>query len=274
MTVFTGYAIQRERREEIRSTAINLPFTVRDYTPPEEIDPRQLVRHDLQGNMGSCGGFGSTNCGERLFIYAMGESKYSAERQFSPLFQYLEAQRFDDLIGRDDGSTIAGHLRAAREVGYCPLRLCPYVTPYPRNARSLITAEMRKAAEPYRIQSHTWCESYDDCFNYLASRVGTLLFGTSWNDSFYAPNGQLERVRFTRFDGGHAYAVLGYSKRKDSRGRNYLWRLNSHQDSYTEISPAAIDQMCAHPYTAIVGMSDLSTPRPRNVDFSKESVIG
>jgi hypothetical protein len=118
-------------------------------------------------------------------------------------------------------------------------------------------------------------KSYADIFNYLASGQGAVYPGTAWNNSFYASNGVLERVSFTARDGGHAYAFLGYSQRKDSQGRNYIWRKNSHSnDNWTEVSPYVIDQLCGHQYSAIVGMSDLQTPKPRTVDFTKESVLG
>lgn len=271
---FTGYAIELERRDEIRSYATPMLFTSSDFKAPEEVDPRKLVRHDQQFDMGSCGGFGNTGVGEILYAYASGEKQWRPDRQFSPLFAYLEAQRFDGLIGADKGSTISGHLKVAREIGYCPESVLPYRTPYPRNARSLITAAMRQAAAPFKVRSHTWLDGYTPIFNYLAARIGGCLVGTPWNDSFYAPNGVLERISFTRRDGGHAYSFLGYSKRKDSRGRNYLWRLNSHKDSFIEVAPSVVDQLCGHEYTSVVGMSDLSIPEPRNVDFSKESVIG
>lgn len=271
---FTGYPIELERRDEIESTSTPILFTSSDFKAPEEIDPRKLVRHDKQFNMGACGGFGNTGVGELLWAYASGAKEWKADRQFSQLFAYLEAQRFDGLIGVDRGSTIAGGLKVAREVGYLPHDGLPYRTPYPRNARSLVTAAMRTNAAVFRVRSHTWLKGYQAGFDYLASGVGGIFVGTAWNDSFYAPNGVLERVRFTRADGGHAYSFLGYSRRKDSRGRNYWWRLNSHNDSFVEVAPSVIDQLFAHDWTAMVGMSDLTTPEPRNVDFSKESVIG
>ena len=269
---FTGYDCAIENRDEIRATSIELGFRVGDYEAPEEIDFRKLIRHDKQFNMGSCGGFGNTSCGEGLWALVNGEM--SDDRQFAPTFSYLEAQRLDGLLGVDKGSTISSGLKISKEIGYLALKHLPYSTPYPRNAKTLITDEMRTLASPFKVRSSTWLDSYDDIKNYFASGVGLGFAGTPWNDSFYGRNGVVDSIGFTRLDGGHAYCFAGYSKRKDAKGRNYLWRLNSHNDSWTEIAPSVIDQLCRHEYTTIVGVSDLSTPGPRAVSWMKDRPLG
>ena len=268
---FTGYPIELENRDEIANTATPMLFTMRDFQAPEEIDPRPLVRHDKQGNMGSCQGFSLTNSGE--YLWALHAGSMSNDRQFSPLFAYLESQRLDGLLGRDRGSTISSGLKIARDVGFLRASELAYSTPYPSNAQSLITDAMRSKAAEFKIRSHTWLESYDAIFQYLASGSGAVHTGTLWNDSFYSQSGVLESVSL-RGGGGHATAWLGYSKRKDSRGRNYLWRLNSHQDSWTEIAPSVIDALCRHQYTSIVGISDLTTPGPRKIKWTESRPLG
>ena len=270
---FTGYNPELERIDEIRATATPFDVTYGDYDAPEEIDPRGLIRHDKQFNMGSCAGFSVTSNGEYIGTRLQGWKEHNHDFQFSQLFAYLETQRIDGLLGRDVGSTIAGGLRVAREIGFLPLADLPYRTPYPNDARTLVTEAMRSKAGSSKIGSHSWLKSYDDIFNYLASNTGSCHTGTVWNDSFYAANGVLERISLSN-GGGHSTCWAGYSKRKDARGRNYLWRMNSHNDSWTEIAPSVIDALCSHQYTSIVGMSDLTVPKPRKIDFSKTSIIG
>lgn len=270
---FTGYNPEIERVDEIRESATPFDITYGDYDAPEEVDPRGKIRHDKQFDMGSCAGFSLTNSGELIYLYSQGWQQYTTEGQFSQLFAYLETQRIDGLLGRDVGSTIAGGLRVAREIGFLPLSELPYRTPYPSNARTLITPTMRAKAGALKIKSHSWLRSYDDIFNYLASGVGAVHTGTVWNNSFYAANGVLERISLTN-GGGHATCWAGYSKRKDSRGRNFIWRLNSHNDSWVEIAPSVIDALFSHQHTSIVGISDLSVPKPRKFDFSKQSILG
>lgn len=270
---FTGYNPEIERVDEIRESATPFSITYGDYDAPEEVDPRGKIRHDKQFDMGSCAGFSLTNGGELIYLYSQGWQQYTTEGQFSQLFAYLETQRIDGLLGRDVGSTIAGGLKVAREIGFLPLSELPYKTPYPSNARTLITSAMRAKAGALKIGSHSWLKSYDDIFNYLASGVGAVHTGTVWNNSFYAANGVLERISLAN-GGGHATCWAGYSKRKDSRGRNYIWRLNSHNDAWVEIAPSVIDALFSHPHTSIVGISDLSVPKPRKFDFSKQSILG
>jgi hypothetical protein len=271
---FSGYDPTIENRDEIRATSIELGFRVGDYEAPEEIDFRKLIRHDDQGRMNSCGAFGNTNCGEGL--WALSHGAISEERQFSPTFSYIETQRRDGngLFGVDRGSTVSGGLWVSTNTGYLPYKHLPYRTPYPSNAKTLITDEMRTLASPFKIRSHTWLESYDAIKNYMAAGVGLCFVGTLWNQSFYSQNKVLESVNL-RSGGGHAYCFAGYSKRKDSKGQNYIWRLNSHgNDSWTEISPEVIDQLCRHEYTSIVGVSDLSTPGPRAVSWMQARPLG
>ena len=264
---FTGYDPQLENRDEIRATSVPMGFFYGDYNAPDEVDPRPFMRHDKQLNMSSCQGFSLANACEGVWALSQG---LKPENQLSTLFAYLESQRLDGgrLFGVDKGSTISSGLKVATTIGMLTEAELPYRTPYPNNARTIVTDAMRAKASPYKIRSHTWLESYDQIFQYLASGVGAVHTGTLWNDSFYSQNGVLESVSL-RGGGGHATAWLGYSKRKDKSGRNYIWRLNSHQDSWTEIAPSVIDSLCRHEYTSIVGVSDLSTPGPREIKWKQ-----
>lgn len=268
---FTGYRIDLENRVELEQTSTPMDFAVGDFQAPDEIDPRGKVRHDRQGGVGSCQGFSLANCGEYLWAIQSGWDQYKGDHQFSSMAAYLLSQEKDGLIGRDVGSTISGGLHVARNIGYVPEKMLPYVARYPSNARAVVTQAMRQAASEFKVRSHTWLKSYADIFKYLAAGVGAVHTGTIWNNSFYASNAVLESIS-TFNGGGHATAWLGYSKRKDPSGRNYIWRLNSHNDSWTEIAPRVIDQLFTSSYTAIVGLSDLSTPGPRNIDWTKERI--
>ena len=264
----TGWDPERENKDAIEASGTAFRVSFGDFEAPEEIDPRKFVRHDKQYNMGSCQGFSLTNCGEQLWNIAGGFKEYSDERQFSQLFAYLETQRVDGLLGRDQGSTIEGGIRVAKNVGFLKYGELPYKTPYPANARTLVTDLMRQKASVFKLESHTVLRSYDEAFLYLASGAGVLHTGTVWNDSFYGQNGVLESVSLAN-GGGHATAWLGYSKRVDSKGRKYLWRLNSHNDSYCEIAPSVVDVLFRHQWTVIVGVSDLKIPEPRKLSLDE-----
>jgi hypothetical protein len=264
----TGWDPERENFDSIANSSVPFEISYGDFETPEEIDPRRMVRHDKQFDMGSCQGFSLSNCGEQLWNFAGNHREFSNDRQFSQLFSYLETQRVDGLLGRDTGSTIEGGIRIAKDVGFLQYEHLPYRTPYPNNARTLVTADMRAKASAFKLRSHSVLRNYDEIFRYLASGVGAVHTGTVWNNSFYAANGVLENVSLAN-GGGHATAWLGYSKRKDSRGRNYLWRLNSHNDSFVEMAPRVIDTLVSHQWTVIVGVSDLQTPQPRKFTLAE-----
>ncbi|NBW16889.1 MAG: hypothetical protein EBR82_53820, partial [Caulobacteraceae bacterium] len=157
---FTGYRIDLEDRSALEANATPFLVASSDYLAPPEIDPRGKVRHDRQGSMGSCQGFSLANSCEYLLLLAMRLKEYSGEYQFSSLYAYLESQRFDGLLGRDVGSTIGAGLKVAKDVGMLPEKALPYRTPYPSNARSMITDAMRSQASTFKIRSFSWLKSY------------------------------------------------------------------------------------------------------------------
>lgn len=92
------------------------------------------------------------------------------------------------------------------------------------------------------------------------------------------PNGEGVVEQFRPGGGGHAICFLGYSPREDAQGRKYLWLANSWSEQWgdrgwAEVAPRAVDQMAQHPETVMIGLSDLSTPAPRNVNWTKNSVF-
>src|SRR5690606_25614941 len=127
----------------------------------------------------------------------------------------------------------------------------------------------------FRIKSHSVLKTYEQVFDYLAAGVGAVEIGISWG---VANTPVVESYKAS--GGGHAVAFLGYSKRKDKDGRNYLWLLNSWGESWgnkgwAEVSPAVVDAMGRAPYTGMIGMSDLEGEGvvPRPVDWSKDGYL-
>lgn len=303
---FTGYRIDQEARDALRATSTPLPVRFNtQYRAPAEMDPRPWHRIEDQGQMGSCQGHAlssvcelaakinfaelvaqsrckdrqkSSRCVEqigrlgKMFADAF-RRKDDKEIQFSPLFAYYASQKRDGILGQDIGSTLAGGLASAKEDGSCPEDVMPYRLPY--------TGQFAKgafeAAKGFKIRRHTVCESYDDVFQFLASGQGGVEIGIRWGDGMTPRNGVIEQ--FAPGGGGHAVCFLGYSRRKDRQGRNYLWMANSWSrqwgnDGWAEVAPAAVDQMCRHQDTVMLGLSDMAVARPRDVSWiGKDSVF-
>jgi hypothetical protein len=239
------------------------------YSVPEEIDPRPWHRIENQGQMGSCQGHANSSVCEMAYHIATGEVT-----QFSPMFAYLGAQKFDGLLGRDNGSTIDGGAKSAMQNGSCPAEVFPYPSRYSTN----IPPAAYAAAKQFLIQKRYAINSYADAFAFLSSGQGGIEIGISWNNSCNPINGLIERYS-PNGGGGHAIALLGYSRRKDNAGRNYLWLANSWAPSWgnagwAEVSPNSIETMVQSQWGVFIGLSDLTTPRPRRIDWTAERPMG
>ena len=270
-TPFTGYPLQLEKRERLAKLVQPFPSLLRQFSLadiPAQMDPRDWMRIENQRSLGSCQGHAQSSVGELCFHLATGEVT-----QFSPLFAYYATQQIDGLAGRDVGSTISGGLDCASRFGFCPLAIMPYPDP-PRYAWQLPPAAIHAAAA-FRIASHTTIASYDDAFRFLATGQGGIEIGLAWSDVLSQSTGIIER--FVPGWGGHAVCLLGYSSRQDKQGRRYLWLANSWSETWgnhgwAEVAPSAVQQMLVHSQTTAVGMSDLSVPVSRSVNWRKESV--
>lgn len=266
-----GYRIDLERRDELRRDAVNFRDRVDGrFAAPPEIDPRPWHRIENQGSMGSCQGHALSSVCEMAYHIATNEVI-----QFSPLFAYYATQQIDGLLGRDVGSTISGGMQCAKQFGACPLEVMPY--PNPVRYSGKITPEAFTAAAPFRIRSHAVCRNYDDIYAFLASGQGGVEIGISWSGAM-TPDGDGVIEQFRPGGGGHAVCILGYSRRVDSQQRPYLWLANSWSQQWgdkgwAEVAPRAVDQMARHPDTVMIGLSDLSTPTPRKIDWTKDSVF-
>lgn len=266
-----GYRIDLERHEALRQTAVDFRRHVDGrFAAPLEIDPRPWHRIENQGAMGSCQGHALSSVCEMAYHIATNEVI-----QFSPLFAYYATQKIDGLLGSDTGSTIAGGMECSKKYGACPLDVMPY--PNPVRYTGAIPDAAFSAATPFKIRSHAVCRNYDDVFSFLASGQGGVEIGIRWGTAM-TPNGDGVIEQFRPGSGGHAVCFLGYSRRVDGQGRNSLWLANSWSEQWgdrgwAEVAPLAVEQMARHPETVMIGLSDLSTPAPRKIDWIQESVF-
>lgn len=260
-----------EHKKELKLLETPFLLSSADFTAPEEIDPRKWHRIENQGPMGSCQGHAQSSVVEYAYYIATRQVT-----QFSPMFAYLTSQKEDGLLGSDRGSTIMGGWKAAHKYGDCPLNIFPY--PNPVRYSTKIPEAAWDAASPFKIQSQSVIETYEDAFNYLGSGQGGIEIGIAWGNGTRT-NSEGVMETYTPGGGGHAVCILGYSPRKDRYNRKYLWLANSWSPSgwgkngWGEISPTAIEQMLKHKYTVMIGYSDLTTPEPRRIDWIANSVF-
>lgn len=266
MTWFSGYPIERERRDEIEATATTLPFRLDDFDAPEEIDPRGWLQIEDQGQVGSCQGHALSSCIEFAYRVDTGGDIV----QLSRMWAYLQSQRFDGLLGRDAGSTLSAGLRVAKELGI------PFEEsfPYPGRYTTQIPPGLEEEAALFKIQSHVMCRSFDDIYTFLASGAGCVQIGCSWNQSMTPDrNGVIDGFQGGG-GGGHSVIFGGYTRETGPDGRPFLWLGNSWSrqwgaDGWAKVTARTADQIGRHSYSVMQGLSDMASDdiHPRSFDF-------
>lgn len=269
--IIGGWDPDLENRAELEATSYEGWVSQVEglYGAPEQIDPRPWHKIHNQAQQGACRGHSGTSNGEMCFNIATG-----AVQQFSRQAFYIWTQRKDGITG-DRGSTIGGGEWIAKNVGFCLESLWPYTGKYvtkPPGDEAACKADAAKR----KIRTTAAMRSYADCFKWLSAGLGGIDIGIIWNASMHN-RGVIESYNPSGRGGGHAVAFLGYSTRKDAKGRSYLWLVNSWgtawgQGGYAEVAPAAIDAMFTSKYTVCRGMSDMAGEdlRPRPVNFATE----
>lgn len=259
----TGFWLgDEEDRDALKANAIPIPELL--YSAPEEIDPRQLFPShrwtENQGQQGSCAGHACTS----ILEFCLAVATQAAPPHLSRQYSYICAQKKSGITG-DRGSTIDGNVKVAVD-GIPREEFWPYTGRYHTSPPGG-WEPARADALGFRLAKHALMRSYDDCFKWLASGTGGVDIGIRWG----VPDTDICES-YSNSGGGHSVALLGYSKRKDSRQRNYLWLLNSWgpnwgNGGWCEVAPKAIEQMLASNYTVMIGMTDMQniTPRPINV---------
>lgn len=266
MSDFSGYPIDKEDRDYLRqlpSAVGNVPL-FGEYEE-QRLDPRELIKVENQGSVGSCQGHALSSCMEWCFAIATNGQKH----QLSRAMGYYETQRLDGING-DRGSTISGGVKLARGTGLCSEPLWPYSGRYdPRRPSNW--SDILSDASKYKIARAVQIKSYDEFRAFLGSMQGGIHIGIAWGNS-------MSRAVIESFSpgmGGHAISGLCLSERVDSQGRPYAWIMNSWGQSvgsreypgWHEWSPNAISQMLRHQWTEMVGLSDMPDVKPRKLSL-------
>lgn len=257
----TGFWLgDEEDRDHLVATASPIPEML--FSAPEEIDPRKLFpAHrwvENQGSQGSCAGHANTT----ILEYCLGIAQMAEPVHLSRQYSYICAQKKSGITG-DRGSTIDGNVRVASE-GIPEEQFWPYTGRYHTSPPGG-WEPAQENAKKYRLAKHAVLKSYDEVFAWIASGTGAVNIGISWGvpDAPVCEN-------YSRSGGGHAVALIGYTKRKDSQGRNYIlllnsWGANWGNGGWCEVAPKAIEQMLQSGYTVMIGMTDMVDIKPREI---------
>lgn len=235
---------------------------------PEELDPRSWSPVRNQSSEGSCQGHSITAAGEGCYWVA----SRGSFMQYSPDVAYYLTQQKDGIRG-DQGSTISGGIWVATNIGFCPEAMMPYSPKYNPNDLPLNVKEL---CAPFKVASHKSLRSYEDVYNWISRGLGFVSYGITWNVSV-SPDGFMQWKNGG--GGGHANAIMGYSKEKSDDGLpKFLWGKNSWGDwgplqGWYKISRQTFEQFVRHQFTVVMGISDMIDIQPRKIDFIQQSVI-
>ncbi len=272
MTVSLGYDINNENKQYILDNHTDFIMACKGYAAPDEIDPREWYKIEMQSSMSSCVGHGLT--GPLEFGY---RAKMKKTVNFSRMYAYLISQKYSEIVqggryfGVDGGALIAGARKAAVDNGVC----LEVTMPYPQGAKysTGIPKGADEEAHIFKIGSSsvigTTRDPYTEAKTYLSAGLGGLLVGAPW--PFRISNHTV--VDFRSYgSAGHAWCILGYLK--DGR----LVAANSHSEAFEDkgwfyLNQQGFNEMVGNSNTSVVGLSDLTVPRPRSVDWSKDSMF-
>jgi hypothetical protein len=272
-----GYAIDLENRDELLATQTEATYrSLGDI--PAEVDPR---KHPLwsqgwmkvfnQGSVGSCQGCALVGCME--YCYGLFGPQVA---QLSCMYAYLTSQMASGIRG-DSGSTLNGGTKAAKD-GICSEEVGPYPGRYP--GHGWVTSAMREDAKNYRMNSHSVMRSADEIKAFIGSGIGIVQIGIGWAGMNPDANGCI-RSYGSGGGGGHSVVLAGYGPdstvgSQSSAGYWILlqnsWGTRWGQGGFCWVDPRAVNQMISRGGT-FIGRSDMVTPGPRDIDWTKERIF-
>lgn len=176
---FTGYDPIKNPEDEsfLSKNAFMLAGDVSDMNPNYFPDPEKWgMSIENQGQIGSCQGNSITTAIEVCNYNKRNKSL----KQLSRMHAYIETQKIDGIQG-DNGSTITGGVKFAKEKGAILESLYPYPNSYPGWA-----AHNRKIQDPSivnaersKIDTHVNIHSWEQGLLWIY-QGGTLSLGTFW----------------------------------------------------------------------------------------------
>lgn len=265
MSDFTGYDPLQEDRDFIASLSggDEVVRLVGSYVE-QSLDPRSLIRIENQASMGSCAGHSLSSNLEWLYCLATRGQII----QLSRMAAYILAQD-ENGIRTDSGSVVSSGVKVAMSKGLPEERLWPYPASYNRTKPN---NDWQENAAKHKIEKAVNITTWEQWNTWLGSGQGGIHTGISWGNSM----NRAIVEDFTPGGGGHSVAALCLSDRKDSNGDRYSWIANSWSKSFgsreypgwQEWSPTAVRQMCKHRFTTFVGLSDMSSVKPREFSLA------
>lgn len=263
---FTGLLIESPADIAARmSKQIAMPVCAPTVMVAEKLwsDPPPFVRIENQQQTNMCAAHAGTSCIEVDWYQATGEM---VQRSRNWLYAY--AQQKCHLFG-DQGVTLGSIIATLQQDGCPPEDLYPFKGYFSDQIPAGIRAEAEKCKVLQTIDVRSG--GYNSVRTVIGQNLGAVLIATYWPIQ-YSQGYVVERyVPLDRF--GHARAWLALSSRLDGQGRPYVWCANSHSTAaqfhgWELWSPQAIDEQLSRDTWGTTGITSMTTPAPREVDWT------
>lgn len=263
--VFTGLVSEtKDERRTWRDQQVQLPPMSAANVKERLFDtPPSWLRIENQRQTNSCAPHAGSTCGEGMYFAATGQVV-----QLCRNYLYIRGQQKCGMRG-DTGCTLGGIIAAMKEFGVCPESLWPfngtYQTSIPRGCDE--QAKLCRVTHTLDVESL----GYEGFRLTIGQNIGTVLMATSWPLRLW--DGYVVEQHQPQGRGGHALAGMFLSSRLDGNGRPYIWVANSHDVTSGKAgwqlwSPRAIQTLIETSQWGCTGITDMSTPTPRNVDWT------
>lgn len=249
-----GWRFDLEDFDYLERTSTPLLYSAGEIQPSVSMRAAGL-KIENQGRFSSCVGHALSS--------ALECCNWLETRQWEQLSRwwcYITAQMATGMQGRDNGATIAGAAKAAKERGVCLEKTFPYPQFYTDRLPQSAAAE---AAE-HKVKSWRFAADHNEVNHFIGSGFGFGILGIDWRRGLAdSRNGEMsERTFVGPSAGGHALMASGYFRNGDSEIAN-SHTPNWGDKGFGRMSKGLMDMCCKQ--RQVVLISDLEAfERPRD----------
>lgn len=226
-------AAAEQRHAQALARLERRPVSVSDTVRvPRELDLRHWMELEFQGEVPQCAGAAVTHAAQAHAWVVEGLDTAKQSIDLSMTFSWLAGRAIDGTSPAeyDAGATISGVCLAANQTGMVREDAFPSIKDRRQwNARQLSTMRPGQIGQyaAMRIRGQTPVQSAEHAEVMMGSGQGFIVFGVMWNEGWASVGDKpIEAIPGGRSYGGHALALLGYSRTLS--GILYLTIANSH----------------------------------------------
>lgn len=242
-----GYVHDKEDLPFLHRRSLLLSQLPKAFSAPRSVSHRAWRKVEDQAQMSSCVGHGlSSGCEVLHYIDTSGQSIVELSRMYA----YRTSQICSGITG-DNGATISGAAKAARDYGLCLEKTMPYPSRYVTS----IPPQAEEEGKKHPVLEHSVMQSADECYNWIGSGLGFILIGVPVHESLMNCDGELTRLA-GRIVGAHCMVLHGYFEDGDFDLEN-SWGVRWGNNGFAKVRRSIVDQWCRDPQSEVIAFSDI-----------------